>query len=361
VAPLRRRALLAGTAAALVAVGVPGAGALAAPGGSAGRARAPAAAAPRTLTAAQLGTLTSRVDELTLRAARAVRELQLATARDVHLRVTYSTLLLTQARLQQRLDAEVRRIYESQGPDPMAALITGLAPADVQAAALGEQRQAGADAGLLRRMSALAARAARLRGRLAARRQQLIGPVATAERALERASELLSVDRIRFRAQQAAAAAAAAAERTRLAALSAQLTTAVSLPQSPAQAAAATDQGPLIAALQAAGSNIPAGYRATGVVRHGVASWYGPGFVGRPTSSGAVFNPNLPTCAMLTTPLGTVIHVTANGRGTNCLVNDRGPYGGGRILDMSPAGAAALGYSWAGVARVTITVLAAAR
>ena len=87
----------------------------------------------------------------------------------------------------------------------------------------------------------------------------------------------------------------------------------------------------------------------------GTASWYGPGFVGNPTASGAPYDPERLTCANKELPLGTVIHVWANGLETNCLVNDRGPYVGDRILDMSRAGARALGYS--GLAQVTFEVL----
>ena len=59
---------------------------------------------------------------------------------------------------------------------------------------------------------------------------------------------------------------------------------------------------------------------------------------------------------MLAVPLGTVVRVTtADGKAVNVLVNDRGPYVGGRIIDMSAAGARMLGYS--GVKQVTVEVL----
>ena len=50
-----------------------------------------------------------------------------------------------------------------------------------------------------------------------------------------------------------------------------------------------------------------------------------------------------------------MLHVSANGLSVNCLVNDRGPYVGDRVLDMSRAGSRALGYD--GLAQVTIEVL----
>ena len=87
-----------------------------------------------------------------------------------------------------------------------------------------------------------------------------------------------------------------------------------------------------------------------------MASWYGPGFVGSPTASGSPYDPERLTCAHKTMRLGTVIRVSANGRVVSCLVNDRGPYVGPRILDMSRAGSRTLGYD--GVQEVVIEVLA---
>jgi rare lipoprotein A (peptidoglycan hydrolase) len=120
--------------------------------------------------------------------------------------------------------------------------------------------------------------------------------------------------------------------------------------------AAAAAEAPIIAALEAAGSNFPPGYRATGRTISGVASWYGPGFYGHPTATGAPYDAERFTCAMLAVPLGTVVRVTtADGRAVNVLVNDRGPYVGNRIIDMSAAGARMLGYD--GIKQVTVEVL----
>jgi rare lipoprotein A len=115
-------------------------------------------------------------------------------------------------------------------------------------------------------------------------------------------------------------------------------------------------EGPVVALLEASGSAYPSGYSPTGQVLVGQASWYGPGFVGNPTASGSPYDPERLTCAHKTLPLGTVIRVSRAGLAVSCLVNDRGPYVGDRVLDMSRAGSRALGYS--GVATVTIEVLA---
>lgn len=88
----------------------------------------------------------------------------------------------------------------------------------------------------------------------------------------------------------------------------------------------------------------------------GKASWYGPGFHGRKTASGARFNQHALTAAHRTLPLGTEVKVTnlETGRAVFVTINDRGPYVDGRIIDLSKRAAAALGMEDAGVAPVHI-------
>lgn len=94
-------------------------------------------------------------------------------------------------------------------------------------------------------------------------------------------------------------------------------------------------------------------------VEVGQASWYGPGFRGKPTASGETFLPCKRTAAHKTLPLGTKVKVTNldNGRSVKVRVNDRGPYVDGRIIDLSRAAARALGMIKAGVAQVEVKVL----
>ncbi len=91
----------------------------------------------------------------------------------------------------------------------------------------------------------------------------------------------------------------------------------------------------------------------------GYASWYGPKFHGRRTSSGEIFNMYDMTCAHRTLPLGTILLVTnlENGRSVVVRVNDRGPFVKGRIIDLSYAAARALGMVDKGVVKVKIRVL----
>jgi rare lipoprotein A len=80
-----------------------------------------------------------------------------------------------------------------------------------------------------------------------------------------------------------------------------------------------------------------------------LASWYGPGFDGQLTASGEVFDAYGYTAAHNTLPLGTEITVTYAGRSVDVVVNDRGPYSGGRDLDLSQGAAEYLGLTSAGV------------
>jgi rare lipoprotein A len=89
----------------------------------------------------------------------------------------------------------------------------------------------------------------------------------------------------------------------------------------------------------------------------GVASWYGPGFHGRRTANGERFNTHDLTAAHRSLPFGTRVRVTnkTNGRSVVVRINDRGPYAGGRVIDLSNASAHAIGVS--GTAKVTIARL----
>ncbi|MGH2694860.1 MAG: septal ring lytic transglycosylase RlpA family protein, partial [Actinomycetota bacterium] len=103
-------------------------------------------------------------------------------------------------------------------------------------------------------------------------------------------------------------------------------------------------------------NGIPAGFAGTGVSFEGIASWYGPGFEGKPTASGDIFDPDLYTAASKELPLGTWLYVEHQGRGVVVLVNDRGPYIDGRILDLSRAAAEVIGITGLGWIRAEILI-----
>ena len=106
-----------------------------------------------------------------------------------------------------------------------------------------------------------------------------------------------------------------------------------------------------------AGGLLPVGLVPTGQRVEGGASWYGPGFNGRPTASGAIYDQEAWTVASRDLPLGTLLVVARGDRRVLLLVNDRGPYVDGRVLDLSAAAARALGIG--GVGAVTADVVAA--
>ena len=112
-----------------------------------------------------------------------------------------------------------------------------------------------------------------------------------------------------------------------------------------AAARAALPDQALLDLLQPSGPapGIPDGFAGTGVTFEGIASWYGPGFEGNPTANGDIFDPDLFTAASKELPLGSWLYVEHEGRGVVVLVNDRGPYVDGRILDLSQAAAEAIG------------------
>jgi rare lipoprotein A len=89
----------------------------------------------------------------------------------------------------------------------------------------------------------------------------------------------------------------------------------------------------------------------------GLASFYGAGLHGRPTANGERFDKEQLTAAHRTLPFGTCVVVTAlqSGRSVNVRINDRGPYVGGRIIDLSEAAARELGFLDSGVTRVRLS------
>lgn len=95
-----------------------------------------------------------------------------------------------------------------------------------------------------------------------------------------------------------------------------------------------------------------------GETHSGMASYYGTESGSR-TASGARFNPSAMTAAHRTLPFGTRVRVThlGNGRSVDVRINDRGPYVGGRIIDLSQGAAGVLGMHGQGVARVKVTVI----
>jgi rare lipoprotein A len=90
--------------------------------------------------------------------------------------------------------------------------------------------------------------------------------------------------------------------------------------------------------------------------RIGMASYY---WQPQRLASGGQFNPNAMTAAHKTLPFGTRVRVKHlnNGRSVDVVINDRGPYVSGRVIDLSRAAAGKIGMTGQGVARISMTVL----
>jgi rare lipoprotein A (peptidoglycan hydrolase) len=99
--------------------------------------------------------------------------------------------------------------------------------------------------------------------------------------------------------------------------------------------------------------------------QRGWASWYGPGFAGRPTASGERFSPQALTAAHRSWPLGTQARVTnvETGQQVEVTINDRRPFADPerRVIDLARAAAQLIGLGRQGVGPVRVTILDATR
>ena len=92
----------------------------------------------------------------------------------------------------------------------------------------------------------------------------------------------------------------------------------------------------------------------------GIASWYGPGFHGKTTANGEVFDQNKISAAHRTLPMPSVVKVTNLENGLvleKVRINDRGPFARNRIIDLSKKAADELGFIKNGVAKVRVEIL----
>ena len=91
----------------------------------------------------------------------------------------------------------------------------------------------------------------------------------------------------------------------------------------------------------------------------GIASWYGPGFDGRHTANGEIYDMNGISAAHKTLPFGTIVQVVdlSTGKSVVVRINDRGPFIDGRIIDLSKGAAEKLGIIDKGITKVGLRIL----
>jgi peptidoglycan hydrolase CwlO-like protein len=242
-------------------------------------------------------------------------------------------------------EARAINAYKSGGSNELAMILSATNLADLEAMSQISGHVARADARALTELSRAQTTAQAAEDELEERKSKLIEDKAEADAITESIGTTLAdrrsilgeltseIDRLEAQARRAAERAAKAR--------------AISVPQAFLNILAPAGPSP----------NIPDGFAGTSVVIEGLASWYGPGFEGNLTASGDVFDSSLYTVASKELPLGTWLYVEHDGRGVVVFVNDRGPYIGERILDLSKAAAEAIGIMHSGVGWVKAEII----
>jgi rare lipoprotein A len=97
----------------------------------------------------------------------------------------------------------------------------------------------------------------------------------------------------------------------------------------------------------------------TGGSQSGKASWYGASHQGQRTANGEKFDMNANTAAHRTLPMNSVVRVSSrsSGKSVQVRINDRGPFSGGRIIDVSRAAAQQLGFIEKGTDVVDLEII----
>jgi len=254
---------------------------------------------------------------------------------------------------QSRLSAEAVFLYRTDGNGFAEALLSAGSFAEFADRLFALSRIAVQDATTVERLKHDRAEAAKLSAQLATREQQQAAQLA-------RVAAKRSAARSALNGQQAyanslsaqVAAALQAAQNTESDAKSTPKPVS-SAPKSGVVWATVTGRGGRYAVL----SGAPTSYSPTGVTFDGEATWYGNVRPNMGTSSGRPFDENEFTCAHKSLPFGTRIAVTFRGRRVIVTVTDRGPYGRGRVIDLTKRAAAVIGLKSAGVGQVHCEVV----
>ncbi|MGZ6827532.1 MAG: hypothetical protein ACXVGH_12130, partial [Mycobacteriales bacterium] len=247
-----------------------------------------AQAKPRPLTAADLPRLTAELAAVTAHAQALSDQLDQAAARDGGLRVAYGRMEQARAVAQAALDTRARQVYIAGTPGPIGDWQTSLADPDLRE--LSRRAEGSAltvDRGLVQAVTGQAAQLKALQRQADAFRARLLVQAQAVFADQDRARDLLAQAQALADAEHAAEIARQLeAQRALLDSVSTEVTLALTPAQSARAQNALRDQAPVVALLERTGSGIPEGYAPSGTTFSGTASWYGPGFAGRPTASG---------------------------------------------------------------------------
>jgi hypothetical protein len=252
---------------------------------------------------------------------------------------------------ERRLDLRVRTAYQFGPGGTLEALLGSASFLEMATISEYAARAISLDGSVLRDavvaeavLVAARARAEAIRSRLEARIERLRALLVTMERKVDRAARLAVRAHLERELEEQRRAIAELAARQGSWDLGV-----ISYGQ---------DQSHLLSLLGPTGGRTcgtPEGLIETGTGFSGYASWYGWEFGGRPTATGAIFDPRLFTAANRWLPFGTFLRVRRGDRCAIVLVNDRGPFGHEeRVIDLSMASAEYLGV---GVSRVEAEIL----
>jgi rare lipoprotein A (peptidoglycan hydrolase) len=294
------------------------------------------ARADRTAATKVVRLLEVRVDALMTAYGQAERQLRTAA---VKVLAAYRERLILSAQLaeaQHVLDAQAASAYEAGPALPLELMLGSPSPADIASVQEFAARAIGLGSEAVDRVEALRASKGGVWSDLERRQAELAGTA--------RELKTLAVQAMDQLAMAMDVAAGAGLKVKGLKERQRRLAAAQALSDSTiaalVDAQRGVDQSRLLELLgpnQGRGCEIPAGLEDTGQRIDGLASWYGPRFAGRPTASGAIYDPRLFTAANKELPLNTFLRLHFEGRCAVVLVNDRGPYAPGRVFDLSQA------------------------
>ncbi len=253
---------------------------------------------------------------------------------------------------QKRLNAEVNFLYRTDGNGYTMALLAAPTIEAFASRLLALSRIASRDAEVIGKIRRARAESAALAETLAAREREQKAQVAqVAARRAKAQSELAGQQRyVDSLSKQVSAALDSGSTRGKT---GSKATT--KAPSRGSSVAWATVEGR--SGRYAVLSGQPKKYKPSGIKFTGQATWYGNVRPNMRTASGRAFNENEFTCAHKTLPFGTRVAVNYGGRRVIVTVTDRGPYGKGRVIDLTKRAASVIGLKSAGVGRVTCEVV----